>query len=269
MWMLQRRFRPLERLIERIEQVDPAAPDGARAHRSRPAGRGDRPAGRVLPAPARARGAGAPPLGPARDARAGGGAPPPGARPPRRGEPGPHRDPAAAGGARPGSPPEHAQEVAELKRLVNQAMDELLNLARQLRPSALDDHGLVPAIDAQLKRFAARTGVEVRMQRRGRRRDARGGRADGGLPGRAGGADQRRAPRRAPPCVEVDLEVADDRTELRVRDDGGGFDPGRAARRTRGPGAPASGCAGWPSAPGWWAASSTCARPPAAAPRSP
>ena len=29
MWMLQRRFRPLERLIERIEQVDPAAPDRA------------------------------------------------------------------------------------------------------------------------------------------------------------------------------------------------------------------------------------------------
>ena len=51
------------------------------------------------------------------------------------------------------SPPEHAQEVGELKRLVNQAMDELLNLARQLRPSALDDHGLVPAIDAQLKRL--------------------------------------------------------------------------------------------------------------------
>ena len=42
------------------------------------------------------------------------------------------------------TPPERAPEVAELKRLVNQAMDELLNLARQLRPSALDDHGLVP-----------------------------------------------------------------------------------------------------------------------------
>ena len=26
LWMLQRRFRPLERLIERIEQIDPAAP---------------------------------------------------------------------------------------------------------------------------------------------------------------------------------------------------------------------------------------------------
>ena len=30
--------------------------------------------------------------------------------------------------------------------------------------------------------------------------------------------------------VEVELEVARDRTELRVRDDGGGFDPGRATR---------------------------------------
>src|ERR671914_66608 len=63
------------------------------------------------------------------------------------------------------APPERESEVAELKRLVNQAMEELLNLARQLRPSALDDHGLVPAIDAQLKRFAARSGVEVRMIR--------------------------------------------------------------------------------------------------------
>ena len=57
--------------------------------------------------------------------------------------------------------------MAELKRLVNQAMDELLNLARQLRPTALDDHGLVPAIEAQLKRFAARTGVEVRLRTEG------------------------------------------------------------------------------------------------------
>ena len=166
MWMLQRRFRPFERLIERIEQVDPAAPGRAGPHLGA-AGGGDRPPGRVVPAPARARGAGAPPLGPARDARAGGGAPPPRPGPPRRGEPGPHRDPAAPRGAGPGVPAEHAQEVAELKRLVNQAMDELLNLARQLRPSALDDHGLVPAIDAQLKRFAARTGVEVRMQAQG------------------------------------------------------------------------------------------------------
>ena len=57
--------------------------------------------------------------------------------------------------------------MAELKRLVNRAMEELLNLARQLRPTALDDHGLVPAIDAQLQRFAARTGVDVRLDAQG------------------------------------------------------------------------------------------------------
>ena len=46
-------------------------------------------------------------------------------------------------------------------------MDELLNLARQLRPTALDDHGLVPAIETQLKRFSARTGIEARLDTRG------------------------------------------------------------------------------------------------------
>ena len=49
----------------------------------------------------------------------------------------------------------------ELKRLASQAMDELLNLARQLRPTALDDHGLVPAIEAQLRGFGERTGIDA------------------------------------------------------------------------------------------------------------
>ena len=51
------------------------------------------------------------------------------------------------------SPPDRVDEVAEPKRLVNQAMGELLQLARQLRPTALDDHGLMPAIEEQLRRF--------------------------------------------------------------------------------------------------------------------
>src|SRR5438128_1772973 len=44
------------------------------------------------------------------------------------------------------APPELEEELSELKRLVNQAMNELLQLARQLRPTALDDHGLLPAM---------------------------------------------------------------------------------------------------------------------------
>src|SRR5918996_6470159 len=37
LWMLQRRFRPLERLIDRVEQVDPAAPEALTLAAGRPA----------------------------------------------------------------------------------------------------------------------------------------------------------------------------------------------------------------------------------------
>ena len=62
------------------------------------------------------------------------------------------------------SAPQVDDEIAELKKLVNQAMAELLHLARQLRPTALDDHGLVPAIESQLKRFAAQTGIKAGLR---------------------------------------------------------------------------------------------------------
>jgi two-component system sensor histidine kinase UhpB len=58
-------------------------------------------------------------------------------------------------------------ELGELKKLVNQAMDELLNLARQLRPSALDDHGLGPALEVQVRRFGDQTGIRAQLLTRG------------------------------------------------------------------------------------------------------
>ena len=63
--------------------------------------------------------------------------------------------------------PQVGDEVGELKKLVNQAMAELLHLARQLRPTALDDHGLVPAIESQLRRFSAQTGVQAKLTTEG------------------------------------------------------------------------------------------------------
>jgi two-component system sensor histidine kinase UhpB len=116
------------------------------------------------------------------------------------------------------------EEVTELKRLVNQAMEELLNLARQLRPSALDDHGLMPAVETQLKRFSARTGVEATLNAEG---------DPNSLPedvqtavyrilqealaniGRHAGAT----------AVAVEIQAEGDQLELRIRDDGEGFDP--------------------------------------------
>ena len=55
--------------------------------------------------------------------------------------------------AREGAPPEMEDELAETKALANQAMTELLQLARQLRPTALDDLGLVAAIEGQVEQL--------------------------------------------------------------------------------------------------------------------
>src|SRR5215212_9952277 len=65
------------------------------------------------------------------------------------------------------APPELGDELSELKRLVNQAMNELLQLARQLRPTALDDHGLVPAMASQVRRFSAQTGIKADLNASG------------------------------------------------------------------------------------------------------
>jgi two-component system, NarL family, sensor histidine kinase UhpB len=61
------------------------------------------------------------------------------------------------------APPRLRDELAETKGLANQAMEELLQLARQLRPTALDDHGFVLAIEEQLRRFKAQHGVDTRL----------------------------------------------------------------------------------------------------------
>ena len=55
--------------------------------------------------------------------------------------------------AREAAPPELEPELAETRALANQAMRELLSLARQLRPSALDDLGLAAAIAGQVEQL--------------------------------------------------------------------------------------------------------------------
>jgi two-component system, NarL family, sensor histidine kinase UhpB len=58
------------------------------------------------------------------------------------------------------APPELEPELAQTKALANQAMRELLSLARQLRPTALDDLGLVAAIGGQVEGIS-QAGVEA------------------------------------------------------------------------------------------------------------
>ncbi len=59
------------------------------------------------------------------------------------------------------------RELAETKRLAGQAMEELLALARQLRPAVLDDHGLLPALHSQVRDFSDQTGIRANFDVRG------------------------------------------------------------------------------------------------------
>src|SRR5438477_3646046 len=65
------------------------------------------------------------------------------------------------------APDSLSQEIAALKALVNQAMEELLRLARQLRPASLDDLGLIAAIEGQLARFSEQTGIQATLHHEG------------------------------------------------------------------------------------------------------
>jgi signal transduction histidine kinase len=66
-----------------------------------------------------------------------------------------------------------SQQLSELKRLNAQALQELHNVIGDLRPSVLDNLGLVPALNAQVRDFESRTGVEVDFVIEGKRRRIR------------------------------------------------------------------------------------------------
>src|SRR5664279_1499361 len=68
--------------------------------------------------------------------------------------------------AREAAPPQMEAELAATKALANQAMRELLSLARQLRPTALDDLGLAAAVAGQVDRLAD-SGVRAELSERG------------------------------------------------------------------------------------------------------
>lgn len=65
------------------------------------------------------------------------------------------------------APADLRRELTETKRLASQAMEELLALARQLRPAVLDDHGLLPALHSQVRDFAEQTGISASFNTRG------------------------------------------------------------------------------------------------------
>jgi two-component system sensor histidine kinase UhpB len=65
------------------------------------------------------------------------------------------------------APHDLAQELSETKLLANQAMEELLALARQLRPTALDDLGLKAALAGNVDELGTSSGVRASFEAEG------------------------------------------------------------------------------------------------------
>lgn len=77
---------------------------------------------------------------------------------------------AAVGESLQNNPEVASQQVDKLKKLSMQALEELRSLIRNLRPSVLDDLGLVPALQGQVQSFEGNSGVQARFVLNGRRR---------------------------------------------------------------------------------------------------
>jgi two-component system sensor histidine kinase UhpB len=65
------------------------------------------------------------------------------------------------------APPELARELTEVRGVANQAMEELLALARQLRPTALDDLGLEAALASHARDIGRQSGVRTSFDKEG------------------------------------------------------------------------------------------------------
>jgi PAS domain S-box-containing protein len=62
-----------------------------------------------------------------------------------------------------GKPMGLPQKIATTQRLIEKSMDIVHLFCRQLRPTVLDDLGLIPALHAYLKEFTKQTGVHARL----------------------------------------------------------------------------------------------------------
>ncbi|MCB8816660.1 sensor histidine kinase [Desulfosporosinus shakirovi] len=51
--------------------------------------------------------------------------------------------------------------LQDMRQIVSQTLDEVHHLARELRPSVLDDMGLVPALERYIREYEAKYGTEV------------------------------------------------------------------------------------------------------------
>ena len=131
------------------------------------------------------------------------------------------------------APAELEAELREAQETTRASLDDVRRIARQLRPEALDDLGLVPALGALATTFAERTGIRVRRN------------LDDPLPPLAPEAElalfrvaqeslTNAARHAAASRVDLRLQAVDEGVLLRVRDYGKGLDGARPGSGIRG-----------------------------------
>jgi two-component system sensor histidine kinase UhpB len=131
------------------------------------------------------------------------------------------------------APAELEDDLRDTQETTRASLDDVRRIARQLRPEALDDLGLVPAVFALATTFAERTGLPVHRH------------LDEDLPRLSAEAElalfrvaqeslTNAARHSGTSYVELWLESSQNDVVLRVRDHGRGFDGARSGSGIRG-----------------------------------
>ncbi len=79
------------------------------------------------------------------------------------------------------------KKISQTQKLVENSVNIVHRFARELRPTVLDDLGLIPALESFIKEFTRRTGISVHftaLRRCGAARWGRNGRCSIAWPNR-------------------------------------------------------------------------------------
>jgi two-component system sensor histidine kinase UhpB len=128
------------------------------------------------------------------------------------------------------APPHLEREIDDTKALANQAMQELLTLARQLRPTALDDLGLKAALAGNVEELDRRSPVNAKFLADGSSYSDLSSDAQLVVYRVAQEALSNAAQHAEAENIEVTLERSKGDIELTISDDGRGFTFDQASR---------------------------------------
>src|SRR5438094_7609796 len=128
---------------------------------------------------------------------------------------------------RDGPPSEYRSHLAYAKRLTEETLRTVRNIAMGLRPSMLDDSGIVPAVRWQASELSKRTGTPVELQIEGDF-DGLGDEGRTCLYRVVQEALTNCARHAQATTIQIAMERRNGSVCLSIRDDGIGFDTGRA-----------------------------------------